>query len=111
MELQGEPRAHFAQVCPRAISVKLVAMMPEEDEVSLIMPGDHTSFFQLRVLGEQTGDEATDTVTQHGVKVVHYELGRDHHAVVCAVVLDVLVQFHARNTEDGSRSFRQMAED
>ena len=70
-------------------------MVPEKDEVTLIMPSDNSPLLELRVLREQRGDHAADARPQLRVEVVHDELGRNHHSVVGAVVRDVLVKLQA----------------
>ena len=55
MELQGESGSDFGEVGPRAIRVELVPVVAEEDEVSLVVPGDHPSFLELGILGKEAG--------------------------------------------------------
>ena len=51
-------------------------MMSEEDEVSLVVEGNHTSSLELRVVGKQRSKHPTHGVTQPGGEVVQYHFGK-----------------------------------
>ena len=111
MEFQGKSGADFAQMRPCAIWVELVSMVAEEDEVPLVVPGDHSSLLELRILREQARNHPSHPRTEHGVKIVEDELGGDHRSIIGTVVWNFSVQADARNAECGCWTIWQMAED
>lgn len=74
MQLQGEPGPHLLQVGTRAISEEFITMVPEEDEVTLVVEGDNLTPDEVGVLGEEGGKHTTDALSGHRVKVVHDQL-------------------------------------
>jgi hypothetical protein len=50
VQLQSESRAHLLQVGTRAIFVELVPVVPEKDEVSLVVHRDHAAGLEVRLL-------------------------------------------------------------
>lgn len=49
-------------------------MMPEENEISLIVESNDSSSFKLRILREQWSQKSTNFDTDFGVKIVKNEL-------------------------------------
>ena len=95
----------------RAVLLELVPMVSEKYEVTLIMPGDDSSLFELGVLRKQTGNHSAKSRAQHGVKVVQNQFGSYFvHAGVGSMVLDLAVQFDARNSERGCWSLWKMTQ-
>ena len=74
VQLQSEPGTDFFEGSLRTILVKLVSMLSEEDKVSLIVQCDDSTRLQVRHLGEERCEHATNPVTEHRVKVVHDQL-------------------------------------
>ena len=48
-------------------------MVAEKDKISLIMQRDHTSGLEIWYLREQSRQHSSNPMSQHSVKVVHYE--------------------------------------
>lgn len=44
--------------------------MPEEDEISLIVPGDHATAFELRIEREDGAEDTTYLMTEASVEAV-----------------------------------------
>lgn len=79
-------------------------MVPEEDEVSLVVEGDHPSSSELGVLREERGEQPAHSHAYLRVEVVEDQL-RD---VLCrnCVVLDLLLVLHTGDFEDGQHAFQ-----
>ncbi len=73
--MESESGAYFLHVDSFVAFGENVSMVPEENEVSLVVEGDDSSAFELRVLGEEGGEEPADLDTDFGVKVVENEFG------------------------------------
>ena len=78
MQLQSEAGSYLLQACPRTVFVELVAVVAEENEVSLVVHGDDSTSLQVGHLREQRGQHASDSVSKHRVEVVHDQFGLGH---------------------------------
>ena len=70
MQLERKSGTDLREPRTRAVGVELVPVVPEEDEVSLVVPGDDPALLKLRVLRKQAGQHAAQARAQHRVEVV-----------------------------------------
>lgn len=84
-QLQCELRAKLLQPDDPAFVVEDVAVLSEEDKVALVVEGGDPPPAELRLLVEETGQHATDALTETRVEIVqdHFGLVRRHFA--CAL--------------------------
>ncbi len=74
MQLESESRPAFLQICSLAVGRELVAVVAEEDEVALVVHGDHSPSVEVRRLWEQGCQHTPNAVTRHRVEVVQDKL-------------------------------------
>ncbi len=79
-------------------------MVPEKNEVSLVVEGDDSSAFELRVLGEEGGKEPADLDTDFGVKVVENEF-RDV-LTGNSMVFDFFLELYISDLEHPKHAFK-----
>lgn len=83
-QLQREPWPKFLQPHDLAFLVEDVAVLSEEDKVALVVEGGDAPPAELRFLVEETGQHATNALTESRVEVVqdHFRLMGRHLASV-----------------------------
>ena len=92
MKFECKPGSHFLESRPSSISIELIPMVPEEDEVSLVVPGDHSPLLQLGILRKQRSNHSADPGTQHGIGIVEDELWRYHLPIISTMIGYLLIK-------------------
>ena len=110
VQLECESGANFSQSCLCAIFVEFVSVLAEENEISLIMQGDHSSSREVWHLWEESSQHASDSVAKHRVEVVHDKFWV-RLAWCCTMTHDIVSELDTGHSKVGSRPVRQMAED
>ncbi len=91
-----------------SVFVKDVAVLSEEDEISLVVEGDNPTAHELRPLRKQRCQHPTHTVSQPRVEVVEDHLWNMARRI--AVMIDLLVQHHIRYLKRRRRSVGKVAD-
>lgn len=99
------------QVSAGTVRHELIAMIPEEDEVTLVMEGDNLPSVEVGVLGEECYEHTTDALTCHCVEVVHDQLWWVVMTSGASVVGNVISQLYTADAECRSGSLWQMRDD
>lgn len=108
VQLEGEPWAHFLEVCSRAIGEELVAVVSEEYEVSLVVESHDLPPVEVRVLREQCCQHATYSLAGHSIEVIHYQFRWVIMTCGSSMIRNVLIQLHAANSECSSGPLGQV---
>ena len=74
MQFESETRSAFSQCHTCSIFTELVAMVAEENKVSLIVQGYGPPRSQVGNLWEETSEHTANPMSKHGIEIVHDEL-------------------------------------
>lgn len=106
-QLQCESRAQFCKFCPFSVLGELVAMVPEEDVVALVVERAHAPPSKLWIVVEQRAQHATDAEAEPCG-----EVGQDHLGSVARKVLvalpQLIRQLHVAQLEVRRRTIGQV---
>lgn len=102
---QSKPRPQLLKSNFLRVS-KLVPVKPEEYIISLIMEGDATPSFKLRVEIKNCREHSANAMSQSCVEIV-----QDHFRSVCGLLssaFNILAVFDAAQSEERGRTVRKM---
>lgn len=107
MQFERESRPAFLEVGTTPVRQELIPVVPEEDEVSLVVECHHFAPVEVRFLGEEARKHSAHSVSHLCVEVVQDQLGVVVRGV--SVVGDLVPQLNARYSVGGGGSLGQVA--
>lgn len=105
VKFESEARAAFLEVGTRSIFGKLITMMSEENEITLVVECEDLATSEGGVLREESGYHAAYAMTCHGVEVVENQLWVVIMACWSSMIWYLFSQFDSRHAESSCWAF------